>query len=56
MPASPHDCSKGRQPSPNVAGKVVVMPFSQMCSNLQLVGNLMVGFCMFVAALIVFRS
>lgn len=40
----------------NVAGKSVAIPFSSMCGNLQLVGNLMVGFCMFVAALIVFRS
>lgn len=40
----------------SVAGKSVAIPFSSMCGNLQLVGNLMVGFCMFVAALIVFRS
>lgn len=40
----------------SVAGKSVSIPFSSMCGNLQLVGNLMVGFCMFVAALIVFRS
>lgn len=42
--------------SVNVGGKSVAIPFSSMCGNLQLVGNLMVGFCMFVAALIVFRS
>lgn len=42
--------------SVNVAGKAVVMPFSSMCGNLQLVGSLMVGFCMFCAALIVFRG
>jgi hypothetical protein len=42
--------------SVNVAGKTVSMPLSSMCGNLQLVGSLMVGFCMFVAALIVFRS
>lgn len=40
----------------SVAGKSVAIPFSSMCGNLQLVGNLMAGFCMFVAALIVFRS
>lgn len=40
----------------SVAGKSVSIPFSSMCGNLQLVGNLMVGFCMFVAALIVFRN
>ena len=42
--------------SVTVAGRSVVMPLSSMCGNLQLIGNLMVGFCMFVAALIVFRN
>jgi hypothetical protein len=40
----------------NVAGRSVAIPFSSMCGNLQLVGGLMVGFCMFVAVLIVFRG
>lgn len=40
----------------SVSGKELVLPFSSMCSKLQLVGGLMVGFCMFVASLIVFRS
>lgn len=41
--------------SVSVAGKSVAIPFSSMCGNLQLVGNLMVGLCMLVAAFIVFR-
>lgn len=40
----------------SVSGRPLTIPFSSMCQNLQIVGNLMVGFCMLVAALIVFRS
>lgn len=42
--------------SVSIAGKSLAIPFSAMCDELQLVGNLMVGFCMLVAALIVFRG
>jgi hypothetical protein len=38
------------------AGRSWVIPWSQHCSKLQLIGNLMVSVCMLAAAFIVFRS
>jgi len=38
------------------AGRSWVIPWSQHCDKLQLLGNLMVGVCMLAAAMIVFRS
>ena len=37
-------------------GQSWVIPWSQHCDKLQLIGNLMVGVCMLAAAFIVFRS
>jgi len=40
----------------NYVGRSFVIPWSQHCSKLQMIGNLMVGVCMLAAAMIVFRS
>lgn len=39
-----------------VAGRSLVLGFSQMCSQLQMLGSIVVGFSMLAAAFIVFRS
>ncbi|WP_416383968.1 virulence factor TspB C-terminal domain-related protein [Roseateles microcysteis] len=38
------------------AGRSWVIPWSQHCDKLQLIGNLMVSVCMLAAAFIVFRN
>jgi hypothetical protein len=42
--------------SVSVGGRAYTIPWSQHCDKFQLIGNLMVGLCMMVAAFIVFRS